>query len=178
LVLWDFTTLQCHYDCGYLSVISCNINDCVNFIYFINYLFILVACVFGMKGEEQKKLDVLSNEVFIKALVSSGRTVSDCVIFLFSFYLFWGSEEGSALQHQGLGIFFFYDSICSQFYPAKTLTSIENFDLFWGFQNGSDYDLVVKGSGFCMNAFVNNFTQCRNYNETVTIFLNLRYFKV
>ncbi|GJM92453.1 hypothetical protein PR202_ga08929 [Eleusine coracana subsp. coracana] len=29
------------------------------------------------KGEEQKKLDVLSNEVFIKALVSSGRT---CVL--------------------------------------------------------------------------------------------------
>jgi hypothetical protein len=27
------------------------------------------------QGEEQKKLDVLSNEVFIKALVSSGRTV-------------------------------------------------------------------------------------------------------
>lgn len=28
-----------------------------------------------MQGEEQKKLDVLSNEVFVKALVSSGRTV-------------------------------------------------------------------------------------------------------
>ena len=27
------------------------------------------------QGEEQKKLDVLSNEVFVKALVSSGRTV-------------------------------------------------------------------------------------------------------
>ncbi|KAJ6998078.1 fructose-1,6-bisphosphatase [Populus alba x Populus x berolinensis] len=32
-------------------------------------------------GEEQKKLDVLSNEVFIKALVSSGRTVSyGCIL--------------------------------------------------------------------------------------------------
>jgi hypothetical protein len=29
-----------------------------------------------LQGEEQKKLDVLSNEVFVKALVSSGRTVS------------------------------------------------------------------------------------------------------
>jgi len=28
------------------------------------------------KGEEQKKLDVISNEVFVKALISSGRTVS------------------------------------------------------------------------------------------------------
>jgi fructose-1,6-bisphosphatase I len=28
-----------------------------------------------MQGEEQKKLDVLSNDVFINALVSSGRTV-------------------------------------------------------------------------------------------------------
>jgi len=27
------------------------------------------------QGEEQKKLDVLSNEVFVKALVGSGRTV-------------------------------------------------------------------------------------------------------
>jgi fructose-1,6-bisphosphatase len=33
--------------------------------------------LFGVKGEEQKKLDVLSNEVFCKALISSGRTVSD-----------------------------------------------------------------------------------------------------
>ncbi|GMP79800.1 hypothetical protein CsSME_00035177 [Camellia sinensis var. sinensis] len=30
----------------------------------------------NVQGEEQKKLDVLSNEVFVKALVSSGRTVS------------------------------------------------------------------------------------------------------
>lgn len=30
----------------------------------------------SLQGEEQKKLDVLSNEVFVKALVSSGRTVS------------------------------------------------------------------------------------------------------
>eukprot|EP01018_Ginkgo_biloba_P011784 Gb_39286 [translate_table: standard] len=29
----------------------------------------------NVQGEEQKKLDVLSNEVFVKALVSSGRTV-------------------------------------------------------------------------------------------------------
>ncbi|GMP79799.1 hypothetical protein CsSME_00035177 [Camellia sinensis var. sinensis] len=28
----------------------------------------------NVQGEEQKKLDVLSNEVFVKALVSSGRT--------------------------------------------------------------------------------------------------------
>lgn len=28
------------------------------------------------QGEEQKKLDVLSNEVFVKSLISSGRTVS------------------------------------------------------------------------------------------------------
>jgi fructose-1,6-bisphosphatase len=27
------------------------------------------------QGEEQKKLDILSNEVFVNALVSSGRTV-------------------------------------------------------------------------------------------------------
>ncbi|MBA0585499.1 hypothetical protein Gorai_016273, partial [Gossypium raimondii] len=32
------------------------------------------VCSSVNKGEEQKKLDVLSNEVFIKALVSSGRT--------------------------------------------------------------------------------------------------------
>ncbi|KAG6786042.1 hypothetical protein POTOM_007634 [Populus tomentosa] len=32
------------------------------------------VCSAVNKGEEQKKLDVLSNEVFIKALVSSGRT--------------------------------------------------------------------------------------------------------
>uniref|UniRef100_A0A0D9ZZR7 fructose-bisphosphatase n=1 Tax=Oryza glumipatula TaxID=40148 RepID=A0A0D9ZZR7_9ORYZ len=29
----------------------------------------------AVQGEEQKKLDVLSNEVFVKALVSSGRTI-------------------------------------------------------------------------------------------------------
>jgi len=29
-----------------------------------------------MQGEEQEKLDVLSDEVFVKALISSGRTVS------------------------------------------------------------------------------------------------------
>ncbi|VAH19599.1 unnamed protein product [Triticum turgidum subsp. durum] len=33
----------------------------------------------NVQGEEQKKLDVLSNEVFVKALVSSGRTVSSCL---------------------------------------------------------------------------------------------------
>ncbi|MBA0606376.1 hypothetical protein Godav_018849 [Gossypium davidsonii] len=32
------------------------------------------VCSAVNKGEEQKKLDVLSNEVFVKALVSSGRT--------------------------------------------------------------------------------------------------------
>lgn len=37
-----------------------------------------------LKGEEQKKLDVLSNEVFVKALVSSGRTVCYRVFFFFS----------------------------------------------------------------------------------------------
>ncbi|KAK9072176.1 hypothetical protein SSX86_008608 [Deinandra increscens subsp. villosa] len=31
-------------------------------------------CLFLFQGEEQKKLDVLSNEVFVKAMVSSGRT--------------------------------------------------------------------------------------------------------
>ena len=41
------------------------------------YDFIMISSIcFLFKGEEQKKLDVLSNEVFIKALVSSGRTVS------------------------------------------------------------------------------------------------------
>ncbi|KAK6940023.1 Fructose-1-6-bisphosphatase class I, N-terminal [Dillenia turbinata] len=39
---------------------------------------IVLGCTFVCsavsKGEEQKKLDVLSNEVFVKALVSSGRT--------------------------------------------------------------------------------------------------------
>lgn len=34
------------------------------------------------KGEEQKKLDVLSNEVFVKALISSGRTVSQLFSFI------------------------------------------------------------------------------------------------
>lgn len=37
--------------------------------------------LFWLKGEEQKKLDVLSNEVFVKALVSSGRTVSHHISF-------------------------------------------------------------------------------------------------
>ncbi|KAF5774150.1 putative fructose-bisphosphatase [Helianthus annuus] len=32
------------------------------------------CCVSIGTGEEQKKLDVLSNEVFVKALVSTGRT--------------------------------------------------------------------------------------------------------
>lgn len=43
--------------------------------FFWNYVFTFIhfPC---QQGEEQKKLDVLSNEVFIKALVSSGRTVS------------------------------------------------------------------------------------------------------
>ncbi|KAL0365956.1 UNVERIFIED_CONTAM: Fructose-1,6-bisphosphatase, cytosolic [Sesamum radiatum] len=36
-----------------------------------------IAISVSLKGEEQKKLDVLSNEVFIKALISSGRT---CVL--------------------------------------------------------------------------------------------------
>jgi hypothetical protein len=35
--------------------------------------------VIGFQGEEQKKLDVLSNDVFIKALVSSGRTVGNLI---------------------------------------------------------------------------------------------------
>uniref|UniRef100_A0A0D9WGZ9 fructose-bisphosphatase n=1 Tax=Leersia perrieri TaxID=77586 RepID=A0A0D9WGZ9_9ORYZ len=38
---------------------------------------IVLGCKFvASAGEEQKKLDVLSNEVFVKALVSSGRTIS------------------------------------------------------------------------------------------------------
>ncbi|TVU19544.1 hypothetical protein EJB05_35696, partial [Eragrostis curvula] len=36
-----------------------------------------LTCKCALQGEEQKKLDVLSNEVFVKALVSSGRT---CVL--------------------------------------------------------------------------------------------------
>lgn len=42
-----------------------------------------VYCFCFLKGEEQKKLDVLSNEVFINALVSSGRTVCHEMFFLF-----------------------------------------------------------------------------------------------
>lgn len=42
---------------------------------FLNYVFTFIHFLW-QQGEEQKKLDVLSNEVFIKALVSSGRTVS------------------------------------------------------------------------------------------------------
>ncbi|KAG2396295.1 Fructose-1,6-bisphosphatase protein [Vigna angularis] len=34
----------------------------------------------NVQGEEQKKLDVLSNEVFVKALISSGRTVSVYIV--------------------------------------------------------------------------------------------------
>ena len=33
-----------------------------------------------LQGEEQKKLDVLSNEVFVKALISSRRTVSSSFV--------------------------------------------------------------------------------------------------
>jgi hypothetical protein len=49
------------------------------FVIFYLYLnfFLYVCLFFGVKGEERKKLDVLSNEVFCKALISSGRTVSD-----------------------------------------------------------------------------------------------------
>lgn len=58
---------------------------------FCNCNFVLVAttaCVrvsefykhVGIQGEEQKKLDVLSNEVFVKALISSGRTVSSLIL--------------------------------------------------------------------------------------------------
>uniref|UniRef100_A0A0E0L315 fructose-bisphosphatase n=1 Tax=Oryza punctata TaxID=4537 RepID=A0A0E0L315_ORYPU len=36
----------------------------------------LIGLAGETNGEEQKKLDVLSNEVFVKALVSSGRTIS------------------------------------------------------------------------------------------------------
>ncbi|RWW39603.1 hypothetical protein BHE74_00055054 [Ensete ventricosum] len=35
-----------------------------------------LAKLIGLAGETNKKLDVLSNEVFVKALISSGRTVS------------------------------------------------------------------------------------------------------
>lgn len=35
-----------------------------------------VICLFHFQGEAQKKMDVLSNEVFVKALISSGQTVS------------------------------------------------------------------------------------------------------
>ena len=38
--------------------------------------------LWDFQGEEQKKLDVLSNDVFIKALVSSGRTVSSLTFFV------------------------------------------------------------------------------------------------
>ncbi|URD72844.1 Fructose-1-6-bisphosphatase [Musa troglodytarum] len=37
----------------------------------------LIGLAGETNGEEQKKLDVLSNEVFVKALISSGRT---CVL--------------------------------------------------------------------------------------------------
>ncbi|GAB2240422.1 hypothetical protein Droror1_Dr00020940 [Drosera rotundifolia] len=42
----------------------------------------------NVQGEEQKKLDVLSNEVLIKALISSGRTVLCCfrLIQIFGIY--------------------------------------------------------------------------------------------
>jgi hypothetical protein len=39
------------------------------------------------QGEEQKKLDVLSNQVFVKALVGSGRTVSPSYVFFSQFRL-------------------------------------------------------------------------------------------
>ncbi|CAF2095993.1 BnaA05g10520D [Brassica napus] len=41
---------------------------------FFLFLFIYFLTFFLSCGEEQKKLDVLSNDVFVKALVSSGRT--------------------------------------------------------------------------------------------------------
>ncbi|KAL8141328.1 hypothetical protein V2J09_007349 [Rumex salicifolius] len=53
----------------------------------------------NIQGEEQKKLDVLSNEVFIKALISSGRT---CILvseedeeatFIFGIYAIKDDEE-------------------------------------------------------------------------------------
>lgn len=50
-----------------LSIVTICLNFVMAYIYFGSDIF--------SKGEEQKKLDVLSNEVFIKALVSSGRTV-------------------------------------------------------------------------------------------------------
>jgi hypothetical protein len=53
------------------------------------------------QGEEQKKLDVLSNEVFVKALVSSGRTVMHSALTIlnirFSGYLFRILENSQLL---------------------------------------------------------------------------------
>jgi hypothetical protein len=40
-----------------------------------NFSWLSLTFEIALQGEEQKKLDVLSNEVFVKALVSSGRTV-------------------------------------------------------------------------------------------------------
>jgi hypothetical protein len=44
-----------------------------------NYISPFLFCPWFLQGEEQKKLDVLSNDVFIKALVSSGRTVGNLI---------------------------------------------------------------------------------------------------
>jgi fructose-1,6-bisphosphatase I len=41
-----------------------------------NFSWLSLTFEIALQGEEQKKLDVLSNEVFVKALVSSGRTVT------------------------------------------------------------------------------------------------------
>ncbi|KAB1206964.1 Fructose-1,6-bisphosphatase, cytosolic [Morella rubra] len=41
-----------------------------------------LAGVTNVQGEKQKKLDVLSNEVFVKALVSSGCTVGPSIFSL------------------------------------------------------------------------------------------------
>ncbi|KAG5525245.1 hypothetical protein RHGRI_031800 [Rhododendron griersonianum] len=48
------------------------------------------------QGEEQKKLDVLSNEVFVKALVSSGRTVTQ--IFLQCILVSEEDEEATFVE--------------------------------------------------------------------------------
>ncbi|KAJ0026424.1 hypothetical protein Pint_07941 [Pistacia integerrima] len=53
-----------------------------------------LCSVLLLSGEEQKKLDVLSNEVFVKALVSSGRT---CILVSEE------DEEATFVEHSKRG---------------------------------------------------------------------------
>ncbi|KAK4387385.1 Fructose-1,6-bisphosphatase, cytosolic [Sesamum angolense] len=94
----------------------------------------------NVQGEEQKKLDVLSNEVFIKALISSGRT---CILVSEE------DEEATFVEPSRRGKY------CVMFDPLDGSSNIDC-GVYWNYEGKPKIDDVLQpgknmvAAGYCM----------------------------